>query len=95
MKLTGAVTALAPAVVVACWCGTAQAYRPFDGTDALVAETGDVEIELGPAEYLREGPEREILAPNLRLNYGFTPGWEATIEGEFATRLPPISPGQA
>jgi len=93
MKFTGAVTALAPAAVLACWCGTAQAYRPFDGTDASVADTGDVEIELGPAEYLSEGPEREIFAPNLRLNYGFTPGWEATIEGEFAHALTSDIPG--
>ncbi len=73
--------------MLAGWCGTAQANRPFDGTDASVADTGDVEIELGPAEYLSEGPEREIFAPNFRLNYGFTSGWEATIEGEFAHAL--------
>jgi hypothetical protein len=93
MKLMGAATALAPVAVLACWCGTAQAYRPFDGTDASVADTGDVEIELGPAEYLHEGPDREVFAPALRINYGFTPDWEATIEGEFAHGLTSNIPG--
>ena len=42
-----------------------------------VAETGEVEIELGPVEHLRDGAQRTLLAPDVRLNYGFTPGWEA------------------
>jgi hypothetical protein len=37
-----------------------------------VAETGEVEIELGPVEYLRDGAERALLAPDVRINYGFT-----------------------
>jgi hypothetical protein len=32
--------ALATAAALTCWCGEAEAYRPFDGTDAAVAETG-------------------------------------------------------
>jgi hypothetical protein len=80
----GGVAALVPAVVLACWCGAAQAYRPFDGTDAAVAETGEMEIELGPVEYLRDGADRTLLAPDLRVNYGFTPGWEASLEGDAA-----------
>ena len=47
-----------------------------------MAETGEMEIELGPVEYLRDGAERTLLAPDLRINYGFTPGWEASLEGE-------------
>ena len=83
MRVDG-VAALVPAVVLACWCGAAQAYRPFDGTDAAVAETGEIEIELGPVEYLRDGADRTLLAPDLRMNYGFTPGWEASLEGDAA-----------
>jgi hypothetical protein len=83
MRVDG-VAALVPAVVLACWCGAAQAYRPFDGTDAAVAETGEMEIELGPVEYLRNGADRTLLAPDLRINYGFTPGWEASLEGDAA-----------
>jgi hypothetical protein len=83
MRVDG-VAALVPAVVLACWCGAAQAYRPFDGTDAAVAETGEMEIELGPVEYLRNGADRTLLAPDLRINYGFTRGWEASLEGDAA-----------
>jgi hypothetical protein len=93
MKVTGAVTALILAAVLTCWCDGAQAYRPFDGTDAAVADTGDVEIELGPVEYLREEAERTLFAPDLRLNYGFVPEWEATIEGELAHPLAGDVPG--
>ena len=81
------VAALAAAATLACWCGAAQAYRPFDGTDAAVAAPGEVEIELGPVKYLREGSERALFAPNVRLNYGFVPGWEAVLEGELAHGL--------
>jgi hypothetical protein len=93
MKAREAATALAPAAVFACWCGTAQAYRPFDGTDAAVADPGEIEIELGPVEYLREGAERVLFAPDLRVNYGFTPDWEATIEGDLAHTLAGDLPG--
>ena len=47
-----------------------------------MAETGEMEIELGPVEYLRDGAERTLLAPDLRINYGFIPGWEAALEGK-------------
>jgi hypothetical protein len=86
-------TAVVAAAVFACWCGGAQAYRPFDGTDAAVAETGEVEIELGPVEYLREGAERMLLAPDIRINYGFILGWEAALEGKLAHGLTAGVPG--
>jgi len=58
------------------------AYRPFDSTDAAVVDPGEVEIELGPAGYLRQGSERTLIAPAVTFNYGFTQGWEAVLEGE-------------
>lgn len=61
--------------------GSAQAYRPFDGTDADVAAPRDVELELGPAGYLREGTESRLVSPALVLNYGLAPGFEAVLEG--------------
>ncbi len=64
------------------WCGNASAFRPFDGTDAAIVEPDKVEIELGPAEYVRQGDERMLIAPNVRLNYGFAKGWEAVLEGQ-------------
>lgn len=92
MRTKAAVATLAPAAAVWCWCNSAQAYRPFDGTDAAVADTGEVEIELGPVEYLRDGDERTLLAPDLRVNYGFTRDWEATIEGDLTHALSPDIP---
>jgi len=41
----------------------ARAFRPFDGTDATVADNGQLEIELGPPQYLREGSARSLIAP--------------------------------
>jgi len=92
MKAVRGVAALSAAVLM-CWCGEAEAYRPFDGTDAAVAETGEIEIELGPVEYLREGAERMLLAPDLRINYGFIPGWEASLEGKLTHGLTAGIPG--
>src|SRR5215475_12824696 len=86
MKGQAAAAALGTAVL-ACWYGAAEAYRPFDGTDAAVAGTGEIEIELGPVEYLREGADRTLLAPDVKINYGFAPGWEASLEGEVAHGL--------
>ena len=88
-----AAAALAAAAVLACWSGPAEAYRPFDGTDAAIAETGEMEIELGPVEYFREGAEHALFAPDVRFNYGFTPGWEAVLEGMLAHGLTADTPG--
>jgi len=93
MKAAGGVASFATAAALTCWCGDAQAYRPFDGTDAAVAETGEMEIELGPVEYLRAGADRSLLAPNVRINYGFTPGWEGVLEGIVAHGVTAGLPG--
>jgi hypothetical protein len=50
----------------------ALAYRPFDGTDAAIAEPGQVEIELGPAQYLQIGSERTLVAPTVVFNYAIS-----------------------
>jgi hypothetical protein len=65
----------------------ASAFRPFDGTDAAVADTGQMEIELGPIQYLRQGSAHTLLAPATVVNYGFAPGWEAVVEGDIAHNL--------
>jgi hypothetical protein len=92
MKAVRRVAALATAALTF-WCSKAEAYRPFDGTDAAVAETGEMEIELGPVEYLRAGAERALLAPDLRVNYGFIPRWEAALEGKLTHGLTAGIPG--
>ena len=93
MKAVGGVAAFATAAAFTFWCGEAEAYRPFDGTDAAVAETGEIEIELGPVEYLRVGAARALLAPDLRINYGFIPDWEASLEGKLTHGLTAGVPG--
>ena len=93
MKAVRASAAFAIAAVLTFWCGEVEAYRPFDGTDAAVAETGEIEIELGPVEYLRVGAERALLAPDLRINYGFIPDWEASLEGKLTHGLTAGVPG--
>ena len=92
MKAVGAAATFALAAV-SLWCGEVEAYRPFDGTDAAVADTGEIEIELGPIEYLREGAGRMLFAPDLRVNYGFISGWEASLEGDLSHGLTPGIPG--
>ena len=93
MKAVRGVAAWAAATALTFWCGEVRAYRPFDGTDAAVAETGEIEIELGPVEYLRAGAERALLAPDLRINYGFILGWEAALEGKLTHGLTAGVPG--
>src|SRR5438874_10254318 len=93
VKSVEGLAAIASAGTFACWCSAAQAYRPFDGTDAAVAETGEVEIELGPVRYLRSGADRTLFAPNVRINCGFTPSWEAVLEGILAHGLTADIPG--
>src|SRR5215472_180428 len=93
MKALRASAAFGIAAVLTFWCGEAAAYRPFDGTDAAVVETGEIEVELGPVEYLRAGAERALLAPDLRINYGFIPRWEAALEGKLTHGLTAGIPG--
>ncbi|HEX7667210.1 MAG TPA: hypothetical protein VF407_21915 [Polyangiaceae bacterium] len=58
----------------------ASAYRPFDGTDADVAKTGEFELELGPVHYLREDRASYVLAPVTVLNLGIVPGVELVVD---------------
>jgi hypothetical protein len=87
MRARRGVALLAGLGALASWCGGAQAYRPFDGTDGAVAEPGQVEIELASAEYLRDGAARTLFAPSAVFNYGLAPGWEAVVEGQVAHGL--------
>jgi len=67
----------------------ALAYRPFEGTDASVADPGELEIEFGPAEPLRAGPQRFLTAPEMVFNLGIADGWEAVLQGQAVTLLTP------
>ena len=57
-------------LVVLLWASPALAYRPFDGTDADVAETGEAELEMGPLGYYRLGQTSFLTLPGVVLNYG-------------------------
>ena len=58
----------------------AFAYRPFDSTDASVANPREIEIELGPVAYTdsRHGSIAE--APVVTINAGLGNSWEAVLD---------------
>jgi hypothetical protein len=63
------------------WSGISVAYRPFDSTDAAVADVNQVEIELGPVQFRTSNSERTVIAPAYVINYGFAKDWELVLEG--------------
>lgn len=65
---------------VALWSSDAHAYRPFDGTDADVADVGEFELELGPAHLYREGEHHYLIAPATVLNLGVVPNVELVAD---------------
>ena len=87
MKLRRGLVLSIVATGIMFWSGEGHAYRPFDGTDAAVADTGKIEIELGPVEYLKQGPDRTLLAPSTVVNYGVAPDWEVVVQGDVTHRL--------
>lgn len=89
----GAARGVVLAALAAAWPTAASAYRPFDSTDAAVTEKGEVEIELGPLGYRRDGVESDLVAPGLIVNWGFADGWEAVLEGRHLVELGRASPG--
>src|SRR5262249_46378705 len=75
-------TARAVVVALLLAAPAVHAYRPFDGTDAAVAERGALEIELGPAGLLWNGSDELLVMPALILNFGFADRWELVLEGK-------------
>ena len=61
------------------WAVPAFAYRPFDGTDAAVADLGEVEIEFQPAGAFRAGSTKPL--SEAIFNYGFAERWELVLQG--------------
>jgi hypothetical protein len=78
---------------VASWSESARAFRPFDGTDAAVASVGELELEFEPFGLLRQGSERTLIAPETVLDLGVAEGWEAVLQGQGETALPPALAG--
>ena len=71
------------------WSGISFAYRPFDSTDAAVADVGQLEVELGPVEFRRANEQQTLIAPDYVLNFGFVKNWELVLEGRGEHPLPP------
>jgi hypothetical protein len=76
------VSSLCSACVAALLAPAAHAYRPFDSTDAAVADRGEIEIELGPVGFQRVAGQNYLIAPALILNWGFADRWELVLEGK-------------
>ena len=70
----------------------ASAYRPFDSTDAAVAEKDKFEIEFQPAGLLKDESGKKLIAPAARFNYGYAENWEAVLEGRIETPFSPSGP---
>ena len=75
------------AVLLPLWAMPAHAYRPFDSTDAGVADEGEFDLEFGPAGYLREGPHKFLVAPAVVANFGIQRDRELVLEGRLLTPI--------
>lgn len=62
------------------WSKDARAYRPFDGTDADVAELHEWEFEMQAVGYYRAGGS-QYFDPGGVLNYGLIPRVELVLQG--------------
>ena len=63
----------------------AYAYRPFDGTDAAVAEPGVFELEIG-ASHVRQGDSRTLALPTT-FNFGIAGDTEIVIDARVSRKL--------
>src|SRR5256885_15466392 len=80
--MTGRPFALALLAGLSIWSAPASAYRPFDSTDAAVADKGAFEVELSPLSYRHDDDGTAWISPSARLNYGFAEDWEVVLEGQ-------------
>jgi opacity protein-like surface antigen len=91
--LRGIGSAVASATIVGVWsmlnATSAFAYRPFDGTDAAVADFGEVEVELQPLGAMHAGSTTKPVSDSV-LNFGFAERWELVLQ---ATAQPPLEGG--
>jgi hypothetical protein len=83
-------TMIGAGATVAFSASLAFAYRPFDGTDAAVADLKQIEIEFQAFGWQRDATQKTLITPGIRFNYGFAERWELVVEGRLET---PLSPG--
>jgi hypothetical protein len=81
------------AAVLSLWLmpRTAYALRPFDSTDASVADRATCEVELGPVGYFTEVDGRFLVAPMAVVNFGLTDRLELVVEGTGVWTLQGVS----
>jgi hypothetical protein len=86
---------IAAGVGASLWLTTAsaEAYRPFDGTDANVADLKEFELELGPVHYYRLANQDFLIAPALVLNLGIFDNTELVIDAQDYLALGTRNPG--
>jgi hypothetical protein len=65
----------------------AFAYRPFDSTDAAVADRGAIEFECGPIGLMVNAGEHSLIVPAAILNVGLAEGWEVVAESKNFVRV--------
>jgi hypothetical protein len=70
----------------------AAAYRPFDGTDAAVADLHEVEIEYQSFGWQHSGGQTALTGPGMVFNYGFAERWEFVAQGFADIPLSPSGP---
>jgi hypothetical protein len=73
-------SSLAVVVLLATWPREAGAYRPFDGTDADVAEFHELELEIGPVGYYSRAGTHDFVSGGV-LNFGFAHRFELVLQG--------------
>jgi opacity protein-like surface antigen len=86
----GPLALIGAGATVALSASLAFAYRPFDGTDAAVADLNEIEIEFQPFGSQQDASQKTLIAPGVRFNWGFAERWEFVVEGQLET---PLSPG--
>jgi hypothetical protein len=82
------------ALAAAIWARPASAYRPFDGTDADVAEEGTFELELGPVGYWGQVGRDSLVAPSVVLNQGIAHDVELVLQTNRFEALGAVAAGQ-
>src|SRR5437868_22077 len=80
MGARGLVLVLLGGVLV--WPMPVFAFRPFDSTDAAVADKGAFEVELSPLSFRHDDDGTAWITPSARLNYGFAEDSEIVLEGQ-------------
>jgi hypothetical protein len=80
-------TGFAVVLAISLCARPAAAYRPFDGTDAAVADVHETEVELQPFGYQRTGSQSSAVAPFVVYNYGFAERWELVLQTEMLTPI--------